>query len=500
MKIYGLTGAPVQAGNSQNKGAMENNEVILQPDEIDTNSSAFLSVFKELLIGQPQAEKIALAAFEAINNPLRDKKRPIGVYALIGPSRTGKTYTARILAKLLHMDENALTKINCGDYVNEHQLLELKGAPPSYVGYVEPATVRKLAPSDVDGTSKLSQHNLKRVRLNSSREIDIVVLDEFEKADADCYRFFMGIFDDGLTAFGNGIEGDFTNTIFILTMNLGMDKVEQLATGGIGFTSKEVVVNQSEIEDIVAREMQRRFKPEFRNRLDAVVVLKHHTIADLLAIVGTEVKLVQERILQQLPEHQQFYLEVRECAAEFLLAETRKEKEDVAALKRVVNSLLLVALGRELSKKNIRGGDRVIVTCDDGQSLSFKVVRNGGGEELLQFRRTMKAPRTGLTKGETEERDCALPPADRAPSPPPLDVRERQDQIYDLIGATATYDNARNETRILIEKLWREYDVTVIDSDVVQFPNPMFVITVYASESAINRILREYHRLQAKRR
>jgi hypothetical protein len=150
--------------------------IALKPDELPTSAKEFQQAFNAEVIGQEQAQAIALTAHERAHNPLRDPTKPIAIYVLIGPSRTGKTRTAKTTAKITHKDENALTVIEAGDYMERHQMLDLTGATPTYVGYVRPDEVRRLEPTEVDGTSKISAHNLRRVRLNSESDIDIVCI------------------------------------------------------------------------------------------------------------------------------------------------------------------------------------------------------------------------------------------------------------------------------------------------------------------------------------
>lgn len=475
---------------------MNNNEITLHTDVLDEGSSAFLDGFKKIVIGQPQAEKVALAAFESINNPLRDRNRPIGVYALIGPSRTGKTYTARALARLIHGDAEALTKINCGDYVNEHQLLDLKGAPPSYVGYADPKVVKTLDDDEVDGTSKLSPHNLKRVRLNSKSEVNIVVLDEFEKAASECYRFFMGVFDDGLTTFGNGIEGDFTNTIFILTMNLGMDKVESLARGAIGFNRDNVRLTEKDIENVVRKEMERRFKPEFRNRLDQIVVFRPHEHSELLAIVEAEVKEIQKRIILNLPEAKHFVLAVDEAGARFLLDEASKDKNDVAALKRTMSAHILSPLAREMAKGSIRLGDRVTVSCSGEGNLTFKVLKGDAIFELSGLRKEH-----GVKSNPGERQIVSVEGNSYFERRLPESAAAWRDRhIFDLFGTAYDMHTARSLVERIEQSVRWNRRIDLIDIDFVQNVNVMYVVTVDATEADLMFLLNEFDMLKVKRR
>lgn len=345
--------------------------------ELHTNAPSvseelFINQFNEKVIGQPDAERIALMAHSAIHNPLRDKTRPIGIYFLIGPSRTGKSLTAEALAELLHGDKNALIRVQASDYMSAAQLLDLKGAPPMYIGYRDPQNPEnKVAETESDPTSLISGHNMNRVRLGSQSAVDIIVIEEFEKGCEDFYKLFMGIFDKGKLILGNGVPVDFSNTIFVLTSNLGMAAMERMSKQkhiGFGTGPKE---SKPDVGAVVKNALRQNYPPEFRNRLDAVVIYEELSASSMVRIVEAEIALVQKRI-NSLPEESVFTLQADASASHFLLHEAIKDGGSVAELKRVISKYLLDPLGRELSKGTINGGNRIVVTHNSGAAaLTF---------------------------------------------------------------------------------------------------------------------------------
>lgn len=348
---------------------------VLNPDQMPASAEDFKRKFNADVIGQEKAQEIALNAFERANNPLRDPTKPIAIYVLVGPSRTGKTRTAKITSKIVHKDENALTIIEAGDYVERHQMLDLTGATPTYVGYQRPDEVKRLGKEEVDGTSKISGHNLRRVRLNSQSEIDIVCINEFEKATDDFFRFWMGAWDNGFVIHGNGMKTDFRNTIFFVTMNLGMDEVERMARRP-GFVTSPEVVTQQDIQTIVDEAMRKRWPPEFRNRLTSVVLFRPLTREEIFQICSLELREVQTRINTQMKKSA-FALNVTDEAREWLVAKAFEDNGNVAQLKRVVEKHVSDALGRELHKGTIRGVNFVSIDrSEDGSALVFKGGRN----------------------------------------------------------------------------------------------------------------------------
>lgn len=359
----------------------------LDPTFINGGEEWFVRRFEEHVIGQPEALQVALQAYNAAHNPLRDLSRPIGIYLLIGPSRTGKTLTAETLALLMHGNKNAMVRLQGGDYRQEHQMLDLKGAPPSYIGYKDPADEKeKLAPSDIDPTSVISNHNLNRVRMGSDSQVNIILIDESEKACSEFFKLWMGIFDTGVLRLGNGEMVDFTNTIFIMTSNLGMAEVEKLARGGIGFTNTARDVTRQDVQSTVVRALSLVYPPEFRNRLDAVVIFQPLSHGDMRKIVQHEIDLVQKRIYKQLEQNRQFMLQVSEEAQDFLLQEALSSNKSIAELKRVLGRRIIMPLGRELERGSIQEGDVVRVSLEAGARLLFAIERGACDEDAMQAR------------------------------------------------------------------------------------------------------------------
>jgi ATP-dependent Clp protease ATP-binding subunit ClpC len=366
--------------------------LVLNPDELPADAREFDKKFQSTVIGQEQARSVALTAYERAHNPLRDPHKPIGCFVLIGPSRTGKTLTAKACAKLFHGDEEALTILEAGDYMEKHQMLDLTGATPTYVGYTNPRDVKALDKDAVDPTSKISAHNLRRKRLNSSSQVDILCINEFEKGCPEFFRFWMGALDNGFIAHGNGMVTDLRNAIIYMTMNLGMEEVEKMQKGGYGFTTKVPTVTSQDVEDVVKEELQKRWPPEFRNRFNQVVIFRPHTRDEILLICERELSIVQSRIntsLKKMP----FTLEVTPEAKDWLVAEAFKNNGNVAQLKRVIDKEISDKVGRELHKGTMEGARKLFIErSEDGKKLVFKAGRI-----------KVRVPAATATPGETFE-------------------------------------------------------------------------------------------------
>lgn len=352
-------------------------------DVLSPAEEAFGEEFDNRLIGQPEAREIAMDIRARYRNPMRNKDVPLGVYYFVGKSRRGKSLFGQVLAEIFHGDKKALTRVTSEDYYDESQMNDLRGAPPKYVGYREPVNVKTMEAAkiaQVDGYSKVSDWNRIRVRLNSTETIDIVVIEEFAKAGRDFFKFWMEVFDKGGKTLANGEYADFSNTVFILTDNLGMDKVEKEESGKtIGFRSGEKkVLTHGEVESIVREEMK-RFPPEFRNRIDQVCVYRELTADETMQIVNIQVQAFKDRIIDQMDRGDDFELEVDQSAREFLLKEA---DEDVANLKRTILKYIEAPIGRLLDKVNpnrVLGGDLVRISWDGKSAkLTFAIARGEG--------------------------------------------------------------------------------------------------------------------------
>lgn len=357
----------------------KNKMVVLDAEQVSSRTETFIEFFGSRVIGQPQASAMAQMIYERSNSRMRNKKQPIAVCVAIGPSRTGKSYSGKVIAGFIHNDEDAVTVLEGADYVEKHQVLDLKGAPPTYVGGLSAKEKAELKPEDTDPRSRITNHNLRRVRLNSKSDINVVIINEFEKAHYDFYKFWMGVFDNGFAVLGDGEIVDFTNTIFILTMNLGMEEVERLEEGGIGFIDRKHKATPEEIEGIVTKAMKQLYKKEFRNRLDAVVVFKQHTREDLLGIVDTELSQIQRRKEGALEVGEAFELEVETSARKFLLDTAMADGGSVAELKRVIEKHLVTLLDRILDNGLVNCGDKLVVFhCEGDKKLSFGLLEGEG--------------------------------------------------------------------------------------------------------------------------
>jgi len=330
------------------------------------------------VIGQPNGVALAARARARAENPLRNKRRPIYVALLLGPTSVGKTETVREAAFLTHGDADAFIQVNAAAYKEKHRISQLIGAPPGYVGYKDGSDPReedRKKKGLKDKSAKLSKENLIASRKGSKVPITYVLVDELEKAGEDFFDLLLSIFEDGVIDFGNNDEADFREVVFFLTGNVGAYELSRLGKR-IGFTLTQVV--QKDIQSTVEGAMKEVFKPEFLARIDEVCVYNKLSKDDLLAIVGTEISRLKDRLLD-LPRGSYFELKVDALAEKFLLTRALVNGDNARDIRRICDKLLTDALGNELMKDSIPVGSLVEVTHEAGSDdLSFFLTEGVG--------------------------------------------------------------------------------------------------------------------------
>ena len=355
----------------------------------------FISWLSERFFGQPEAFNVAVRAFRRSLNPLRNKgnkkkRKPIYTWIAAGESRTGKTLLPELLAEFFHGNPEALVFINGSDYMERHQLINLVGAPKSYLGHVsrKERDAAPLSDDEKDDVAELSNHNLTRSRMGSKSEVTIILVDEWEKACREFNRVMLRILDKGKLTLSNGEEVDFSNCIIVFTTNLGTAEVEEenrKRANPMGFNQggKGKALSQKEIEGIVVEHMRKFAPPEFRNRIKEngeVVVYRSLSEADKFKVLDRDIRDVQDLISSD--PNLIFTLTVDEAARKFLMGEAMKDGGNVSMLKGLVGQHLEAPLTGELIKRTVGFGDRVEVTRLEGKEvLTFIKVK--GGSMLL---------------------------------------------------------------------------------------------------------------------
>ncbi|GAJ10472.1 unnamed protein product, partial [marine sediment metagenome] len=214
-----------------------------------------------------------------------------GCFIFLGPSGVGKTLLAQALAEFLFSDKNSLVCLDMSEFMEKHNVSRLVGAPPGYVGYEEGGQLTE------------------RIR---RRPYTVLLLDEIEKAHSDVYNILLQIMDEGRLTDNFGRSIDFKNVILIMTSNIGADLIKNQS--GFGFGKKSPEANYEKMKDVLQKEVEHHFRPEFLNRLDDTIVFRALTRKDLQTIVGYELA----KVFKRLTEHG-LTMELTDQAKEFLI-------------------------------------------------------------------------------------------------------------------------------------------------------------------------------------
>jgi ATP-dependent Clp protease ATP-binding subunit ClpC len=230
----------------------------------------------KIVVSQDEAVNAVARAIRRSRAGLKDPRRPIGSFIFLGPTGVGKTLMAKALARIMFGEENALIMIDMSEYMEKHNVSRLIGAPPGYVGYEE------------------GGHLTEKIR---RRPYAVVLFDEIEKAHSDVFNMLLQIMEEGRLTDSFGRNIDFKNTILIMTSNIGADVLKNQTT--LGFKKVTVDASYNAMKDLLSKEVEKHFRPEFLNRLDDLIVFRPLTRVDLESIIHLEMKAVELRVAKK---------------------------------------------------------------------------------------------------------------------------------------------------------------------------------------------------------
>lgn len=289
------------------------------------------------VIGQDEAVAAVSNAVRRSRSGLQDPNRPIGSFLFLGPTGVGKTEVCKALAEVMFNDEHAMIRIDMSEFMERHSVSRLIGAPPGYVGYEQ--------------GGKLTE----AVR---RRPYSVILLDEIEKAHDDVYNILLQVLDDGRLTDNHGHTVDFTNTIIVMTSNVGSQIIQKIADDG-GSTE--------EMTDAVEQALRARFLPELLNRIDEKIIFEPLTRADIRKIVDLQIAQFTQRV----------------AASDWTLTVTDKARNAIAndgfdpvygarPLKRVIQNQIVNPLASEMLKSD-KDEHHSITVDHDGDGYFFKV-------------------------------------------------------------------------------------------------------------------------------
>ncbi|MEG1409874.1 MAG: ATP-dependent chaperone ClpB [Terrisporobacter sp.] len=289
----------------------------------------------ERVIGQDEAVTAVSNAVIRARAGLKDENKPIGSFIFLGPTGVGKTELAKTLAKDLFDSEENIIRIDMSEYMEKHSVSRLVGPPPGYVGYEEGGQLTEAV---------------------RRAPYSVILFDEIEKAHEDVFNMFLQILDDGRLTDNKGKTVDFKNTIIIMTSNIGSSYLLEDA-GHISEATK----------DLVMCEMKRRFKPEFLNRVDDIIMFKSLDKEEIKKIIDIFIKALANRL-----KDKDISIEVTNNAKDIIVREGYDPVYGARPLKRYIGNTLETMIARRMIAGEIYNGCTIVV---DGanNSISIKV-------------------------------------------------------------------------------------------------------------------------------
>ena len=289
---------------------------------------------EKVVVGQREGVSAICKALRRSRADLKDPRRPIGTFLLLGPTGVGKTLLAKTMAEQMFGDSKSLVHLDMSEYMEKFNVSRLIGSPPGYVGYEEGGQLTE------------------KVRRNP---YSVVLFDEIEKAHPDVWNMLLQILEEGKLTDNVGRVVNFRNTIVLMTSNVGSDLIRRQST--LGFSPITDESSYEKMREKILDESKKTFRPEFLNRLDDVIVFRSFTKPDLIQILDLEVNKVLERL-----RHKNLKLELDAKAKDFLVEKGYDPQYGARPMRRSVERFLEDPLAEEILKGSLHEGEAILVT------------------------------------------------------------------------------------------------------------------------------------------
>src|SRR5437660_887952 len=329
---------------------------VLDPTLTGRDAEDLESSLRRKIVGQEEAIEQIVNIYQTHLAGMCSPGRPIGNFLFLGPTGSGKTRLVEATAESLLGDARGVIKIDCAEFQHSHEISKLIGSPPGYLGHRE---THPLLNQEV-----LNQYHTEKMKLS------FVLFDEIEKASDALWNLLLGILDKAKLTLGDNRRVDFSRTLIFMTSNLGAAEMGSILRPNLGFATSEIQRRHGTGEldectsDKIARAgveaARRKFTPEFMNRIDQVVVFKPLGQAGLRKILGLELNIVQQRILNSSTATP-FVFSLTEAAKDCLLHQGTDMKYGARHLKRAIDRALVEPLSNLIATGQVRGGDSIWV-------------------------------------------------------------------------------------------------------------------------------------------
>lgn len=301
----------------------------------------------EKVIGQDEAIKIISKAIRRNRVGIKDSQRPIGSFIFMGSTGVGKTYLAKTLAEIIFGSADKVIRVDMSEYMEKHSVSRLVGAPPGYVGYDEGGQL----------TEKVKNN-----------PFSVILFDEIEKAHKDVFNILLQILDEGHVTDSFGRKVNFTNTLIVMTSNVGAKKVSEFG-GGLGFATTSSEEQKYEVRrTMIQKSLKQQFNPEFLNRIDDVILFNSLNEESLKSIVSLEINKLVNRLGEK-----KYNVKFDDSVINEILSRNKQEEYGARPLKRIIQSLCEDYLSDEILKGVIKEGKSYKITYKDEELLCRKI-------------------------------------------------------------------------------------------------------------------------------
>ena len=296
---------------------------------------------KKHIIGQDEAVDALSKVIKRSRTGVASYKKPSGSFMFLGPTGVGKTETVKSLAEYLFGDTDAMIRIDMSEYMEKFSVSRLTGAPPGYVGHEDGGQLTEAV---------------------RRKPYSVVLFDEIEKAHPDVFNTLLQVLDEGRLTDAGGRTVDFTNTVIIMTSNVGARKVSDFGTG-IGFQSdSNIAQEKAKVESIIKKELKNKFSPEFLNRLDDIIFFDQLKQDDVLKIVNIELGLFNDRMVES-----GYSFKFTQAAKDFLAREGYDAKFGARPVKRAIQKYVEDIVADAIIEGEIQEGAEATITKEKNE-------------------------------------------------------------------------------------------------------------------------------------
>ena len=290
------------------------------------------------VIGQDDAVLKVIKAIKRNRLGIRNINKPIGSFIFLGPTGVGKTHLSKLLTEEMFGDSDALIRVDMSEYMEKHSVAKLIGSPPGYVGYEQGGQL----------TEKIRR-----------KPYSVVLFDEIEKAHDDVFNILLQVLDEGQLTDSFGRKINFKNCLIILTSNVGAKELSSFGKS-MGFQTDSVIANEEErSRTIIEKALKKKFKPEFLNRIDEIIVFNSLKEEDIHKIIYNEIDKLKERVLEM-----GYNLKINKSAIEFVAKNGYDEAYGARPLNRAIQRYIEDPMADEILNGNFKEGETINITFD----------------------------------------------------------------------------------------------------------------------------------------